>query len=145
MLKGTSVQGQPIDAAALKGKTVLVTFWATWATPAKRDLPDLAKLYQKYNAKGFEVIGVALDNDKADLDDFLKANPLPWPENLRAGRHGEPAGHRVRCDLFATMILAGPDGKVVNRNLRSASDVEALLDKTLGAKPPGVAALGNAN
>ncbi|WP_435017478.1 redoxin domain-containing protein [Tundrisphaera sp. TA3] len=144
-LKGTSLQGQTIDAAQLKGKTVLVTFWATWASPAKRDLPELAKAYQKYGPKGFEVIGVALDNDKADLDEFLKASPLPWPEIFEPGGMESRLATEFGVISLPTMILVGPDGKVVDRNLRTAADVESQLDKLFGGKPAGVATLGTAN
>ncbi len=125
-------KGKPIDAAAYRGKTLLVTFWATWATPAKRDLPDLAKLYAKYNAKGFEVVAVNLDNEKADLDAFLKATPLPWPEIFEPGGMESRLATDFGIISLPTMFLVDPDGKVSNRNLRTAAEVEILLDKTYG-------------
>ena len=138
VLKGTDLKGKSIDVAAYSGKTLLITFWATWATPAKRDLPDLAKLYAKYNAKGFEVIAVNLDNEKADLDAYLKTSPSPWPEIF------EPGGMECRLATeygiisLPTMFLVDADGKVSNRNLRTAAEVEMLLDKTY-SRSEGVA------
>ena len=132
VLKAEDLKGQTIDASAYRGKTLLVTFWATWAEPAKRDLPDLAKLYAKYNAKGFEVVSVNLDNDKDELDAFLKANPQPWPQVF------EPGGmeNRLATDFgiisLPTMFMVDTEGKVSKRDLRTASEVEILLDKTLG-------------
>ena len=57
---------------------LLIVFWATWASPVKNDLPELAKLYEKNRGKGFAVLGVNLDNERKDVDAFLKATPLPW-------------------------------------------------------------------
>ena len=131
-LKGTDLKGRAIDASAYRGKTLLVTFWATWATPAKRDLPDLAKLYAKFNAKGFEVVAINLDNDKADLDAFLKSTPLPWPEVFEPGGMESRLATDYGIISLPTMFLVDPDGKVSNRNLRTASEVEILLDKTYG-------------
>jgi thiol-disulfide isomerase/thioredoxin len=140
-LKGVDLRGQSVDASQYRGKTLLVTFWATWATAAKRDLPDLAKLHAKYKAKGFEIVGVSFDNEKAELDAFLQANPLPWAEVF------EPGGMESRLAIefgvisLPTMILVDPDGKVINRNIRTAAELEILLDKTLAGK----VALGSRN
>ena len=138
VLKAEDLKGQTIDASAYRGKTLLVTFWATWAEPFKRDLPELAKLYARYNAKGFEVVSINLDNDKNELDAFLKANPQPWSQVF------EPGGmeNRLATDFgiisLPTMFLIDAEGKVSRRDLRTASEVEILLDKTFG-KPEGVA------
>ncbi len=139
-LRGPGLKGESIDAARYKGKTLLVTFWASWADPVRRDLPELLKLYQKYKGKDFEILGVNLDNERTDLDAFLKEYSLPWSQIF------EPGGiekSRFAADYgiiaLPTMILADPQGKVVNRNIRSAAELERQLEKVLGAKPPGVA------
>ena len=139
VMKGVDIRGQSADAAQYRGKTLLVSFWATWAVPAKRDLPDLAKLYAKYNAKGFEVLAVNLDNDRADLEAFLKATPLPWAEIFEAGGMESRLATEFGVISLPTMILVDPDGKVINRSLRTASELEVLLDKTMAAKSAGVA------
>ena len=133
-LKGTDLRGQTVDASQYRGKTLLVTFWATWAGPAKRDMPELAKLQAKYKAKGFEVLGVNLDNEKADLDAYLQANPIPWPELHEAGGMESRLAVEFGIISLPTMILVDPDGKVVNRSLRTAAELEVLLDKTLAGK-----------
>jgi len=139
-LKGTGADGSTVDTAALSGKTVLVVFWASWGGQSvRRELPDLVKLAEKNRDKGFEVVGVCLDNDKADLEAFQKEHALPWPQVF------EPNGIDGRLAVeygiisLPTMFLVDAQGKVVNRNLRSASEVERQLEKTLAAKPAGVA------
>ena len=136
--KATDLQGRAIDAAAYRGKTLLVTFWATWAREAKRDLPDLAKLYAKHHSKGFEVVAISLDNDKEELDNFLKSISLPWPEVFEPGGLESRLAAEFGIISLPTMFLVDPDGKVSNRTLRTASEVEIQLDKTFG-KTEGVA------
>jgi thiol-disulfide isomerase/thioredoxin len=130
-LKGVDLKGQTLDTAQYRGKTLLVTFWATMAGPAKRDLPELVKLHAKYKAKGFEVISVNLDNDKADLDAFLQASPLPWPQIFEPGGLDSRPAVEFGIISLPTMILVDTEGKVSNRNLRSSAELEILLDKTL--------------
>ncbi len=133
-LKATDLRGQAVDAAQYRGKTLLVTFWATMAGPAKRDLPELAKLYSKYKSKGFEVISVNLDNDKADLEAYLQTMPLPWAQVFEPGGLDSRLAVEFGIISLPTMILVEPDGKVSNRNLRTAGELEALLDRTLAGK-----------
>jgi thiol-disulfide isomerase/thioredoxin len=138
-LNGPGLRGEALDASKYRGKTVLVTFWASWADPVRRDMPELLKLYQKYHGKDFEIIGVDLDNERADLDAFLKENPLPWPQIFEPGGI-EKSRFATEYGIIAlpTMVLVDAQGKVVNRNIRSAAELERQLEKTLGAKP-GVA------
>ena len=134
VLKGMDLRGNMVDLAQYRGKTVLVTFWATWANPAKRDIPELAKLATKYKAKGFEVVAVNLDNDKADLDAFLQTNSLTWPQIFEPGGMENRLASEFGIISLPTMFLVDPDGKVLNRSLRSAAELEVLLDKSLTGK-----------
>jgi thiol-disulfide isomerase/thioredoxin len=139
-LRGTNLQGQEIDAAQFKGKTLLVTFWASWADPVRRDLPELVKLYQKYRGKDFAIVGVNLDNERNDLDAFLKEHPLPWPQIFEPGGI-ERSRYATEYGIIAlpTMVLVESSGKVVNRNIRTAAELERQLEKVLVGKQPGVA------
>jgi thiol-disulfide isomerase/thioredoxin len=139
-LRGPGIHGQPIDTARFKGKTLLVTFWASWADPVRRDLPELVKLYQKYHARDFEIVGVNLDNDRAELDAFLKESPLPWPQIFEPGGI-EKSRYATEYGIIAlpTMVLVDSSGKVVNRNIRTSAELERQLDKVMNVKQTGVA------
>ncbi|HMB08532.1 MAG TPA: thioredoxin-like domain-containing protein, partial [Isosphaeraceae bacterium] len=138
-LKGPGLRNESIDVAQLHGKTVLVAFWASWAEPVKRDLPELLKVAQKYRAQGFEIVGVSLDNDRADLDQFLRENPLPWPQVFEPGGMESRLATEFGIISLPTMILVDAQGKVVNRNIRTAAELDRQLEKVLANKQPGVA------
>jgi thiol-disulfide isomerase/thioredoxin len=139
-LRGKGLNNQEVDAARYKGKTLLVTFWASWADPVRRDLPELLKVYQKYHGKDFEILGVDLDNERADLDAFLKDNALPWPQVFEPGGI-EKSRFATEYGIIAlpTMVLVDAQGKVVNRSLRTAAELDRQLENLLGGKQPGVA------
>ena len=85
-IKGTSLQGETVDTSQSRGKSVLVVFWASWGGQSvRRELPDLVKLYGKYQGKGLEIVGVSLDNERGDLEAYLKEQPMAWPQIFEAG------------------------------------------------------------
>lgn len=142
-IQGTGADGSPVDTAAFAGKPVLVVFWASWGgQTVSRELPDIAKIAEKNAAKGLQVVGVCLDNDKAQLEAFQKEHNLPWPQVF------EPNGIDGRLAVeygiisLPTIFLVDAQGKVVNRNLRSANEVERQLDKVLSAAKPASVAVG---
>jgi hypothetical protein len=142
-LRGPTLDGKELDISRYKGKTLLVTFWASWASRSetvRRDIPEMVKLYQKYRDRGFEVVGVGLDAERADLDAFLKETPLPWPQVFEPGGM-EKSRFATEFGIISlpTMVLVDPQGKVVNRSIRTAAELERQLEKVLAGKSGGVA------
>src|SRR5262249_13369511 len=129
-----------VDTSLSRGKAVLVIFWASWGGQSvRRELPDLVKLQEKFKSKGLDVVGVSLDNDRAELDAFLKEQPLPWPQIFEPGGIDSRLATEYGIISLPTIFLIDGQGKVVNRSLRTASEVERQLDKLLAQKQPGVA------
>jgi len=73
------VSGKEIALEKYSGKVVLLDFWATWCAPCVADMPELHALYDEYNTRGFEIIGISLDKDKALLEKFLLEKSIAWP------------------------------------------------------------------
>ena len=68
-----------ISLESLRGKVVLINFWATWCGPCRLEIPDLNALYQTYNEKGFEILGISTDDSKAQLIKFINAYNIFYP------------------------------------------------------------------
>jgi peroxiredoxin len=128
-LAGATVDGKPIAASGYKGKTLLVIFWSSSADVFRKELPDLNGIYAKNHAKGLEVLGVNLDEQKESLAAFLKDNPLPWNQIHEPG--GMDGKLAVDFGILAqpTMFLVDPSGKVVSAGVKSPAELEKHLEK----------------
>jgi len=140
VLKGTGLKNEEIDSTRYQGKPLLVAFWATWVPEAvKRDVPELIKVYQKYHPGGFQIIGVSLDSERSDLEAFLKETTLPWPQIFEPGGMDSRLASEYGIISLPTMILVDAQGKVVNRSIRTAAELDRQLEKLAAGSPPGVA------
>jgi peroxiredoxin len=75
----TDLSGKKVDLASLKGKVVIVDFWASWCAPCAEELPQLEKLHKKYKDRGLVVVGVSVDEEAENLTGFLKKVKLSFP------------------------------------------------------------------
>jgi thiol-disulfide isomerase/thioredoxin len=133
-LKVKLTDEKALDIADLKGKVVLVDFWATWCPPCKKDLPMLKKLYAELKDKGFEIVGVdCFEKDPAAFKTFIEQEKIAWPQVAKEdgktvaqdygvvnlprtvvlGKKGEIAALDLRGDELAAAIRAVIDGKPV--------------------------------
>ena len=81
----TSIDGKTYTLAGLKGRVVLLNFWATWCPPCRKEMPDMEKLYRELESKGLTVLAVS-DEDRETVTKFLEKNPYTFPVLLDAGR-----------------------------------------------------------
>jgi peroxiredoxin len=113
--------GKPLSLANYKGKVVLVDFWATWCPPCVRELPNTLKVYQKYHDQGFEVIGVSLDDDQTQLEKFLKANSMMWPQYFDGKGRDNKLAIKYGADAPPNFYLLDREGKIIGKD--TVSDV----------------------
>ena len=129
-LRGPALGRGKIDLARLKGKLVLVQFWATWCGPCKQDMTLLKELHAKNKRRGFEVIGVCLDDDPEEAKQFLATAKLPWPHLYEPGGLNSRPANELGVMTLPLMMLVGQDGKVANRSIHAA-EVDAEIQRRL--------------
>ena len=128
-IKGTLLDGSPFDPASLAGKVVLVDFWATWCGPCVAEIPNMLEQYEKYHDKGFEVVGISLDEDQDALVKFVADRKIPWPilfEKPGADGGGNPLATHYGITGIPQLILIGRDGNVITLNARGPKLAEEL-------------------
>jgi len=118
----STIDGKEIDLASLRGKVVLLDFWATWCMPCVEALPKMKALYAKYHGKGLEIIGVSLDDSKDKLVEFVKARKVAWPQCFDGKGGASPLAAKFEVSVVPTLILLDRTGRIAHR-------VEGLSDK----------------
>ena len=112
--------GKVIELAKLKGKVVLLNFWATWCPPCRAEIPDFIEIYNSYKSKGFEIIGIALDEEGwSKVTPYIKEAKINYPVVIGTGKEIKQYGG----------IEAIPTSFIVDKNGFIAGKQVGLLSK----------------
>lgn len=112
------VDGKPIALSSFRGKYLLVDFWASWCGPCRQENPNVVKAYQTYKDKGFDILGVSLDQKKDDWVAAIAKDKLTWTQ-VGDMKYWENAAARLyNIQAIPTNLLLDPQGKIVAKNLR---------------------------
>ncbi len=137
-LTGKLLDGTELDWNAYRGKVVLVDFWATWCGPCRAEVPNVLENYLKYHDKGFDVVGVSLDEKRSDAEDYVKQTNIPWPSLFDGAEDASgwqsPMAVKYAITGIPTAILVDQEGNVVSMQARGPR-LGALLEKLLGKAP----------
>jgi thiol-disulfide isomerase/thioredoxin len=109
--RGVSLEGKAYSLDELKGKPVLLDFWASWCGPCIRSMPTLEKLHQDYAAKGLVILGIDVGESRETVEKFLKTRNIPYPI-IMGDEAGIPAAYGV--SVFPTFVMIAPDGRIVS-------------------------------
>ena len=121
-----SVSGDTIRLSSLKGKVVLLDFWASWCGPCRVSNRNLAKLYSKYKDKGFEILGVSLDDEKAKWKNAIKQDKIKWLQVNEGGGWEAKTALTWNISAIPTSYLIDKDGKLLSMDLEGKELEKAL-------------------
>jgi peroxiredoxin len=124
------LDGKKITLADYKGKVVLLDFWATWCMPCKVEMPNVIRIHKKFNKKGFEIIGISLDNDKAAVEKYIKDNEMIWPQFFDGKGWRNTVAEQYRVRSIPSTYLIDKQGKIRFRSLRG-KELETAVEKLL--------------
>lgn len=124
------VEGNPLSIGKYKGKVVLIDFWATWCAPCVGELPNVIKAYEKNHDKGFEIIGISLDQDAQKLKNFTKDRNMPWQQFCDGKGWENKLAQKYGVQSIPATFLLDVDGKIIGRNFRG-EDLDQALSKAL--------------
>lgn len=128
----TTLEGRTIALADLRGKVVLVNFWATSCPGCIKEMPGMVETYRQYKDRGFEIVAVAMSYDPPSyVANFVQTRQLPFPVALDVdGGHARAFGN---VQLTPTSFLIGKDGSILEQKLGELDFVKlkAVLDKEL--------------
>ena len=120
-------EGKIMKLSDLRGKVVLLDFWAAWCRPCRQENPNVVAAYKKYRDKGFEVYSVSLDRDKASWVKAIEADGLIWPNHVSDLGYWQSKGAKIYgVSSIPATFLIGKDGRIIAKNLRGA-----VLENTL--------------
>ncbi|MDB5342295.1 MAG: Redoxin domain protein [Schlesneria sp.] len=116
---GRTIDDRDFELKSLQGKVVLIDFWATWCGHCMDELPHLKRNYQTYHDRGFEIVGISVDDDREALQKFLKKQKIPWTtlHDEEAGAE-HPAATHYGIAAYPTSFLLDRTGRVVATDLR---------------------------
>ena len=128
-LRFTAVDETPVDIASMRGKVVLVDFWATWCGPCRAEVPTVVAAYNKLHDKGFEIVGISLDHDLKSLLNYTAANGMTWPQYFDGKGWNNGISSEFGIQSIPTMWLVNKNGYVVSTDGRN--DLEGQVEKLL--------------
>lgn len=121
--------GKTLSLSDLKGKYVLIDFWASWCGPCKSEMPNVVKMYNQYQAKGFTVLSVSLDDNPDKWKAAIKSWGMNWPNHvsdLKGWNSSLPQTYQF--DGIPYTVLVNPEGKVIGTNLRGEKLAKKLAE-----------------
>ena len=113
-----SPDGKEIALSSLKGKLVLIDFWASWCGPCRKEMPNVIKIYSKFKNKGFEIYGVSLDQDKEKWMEAITKDGINWPQVSDLKYWDNVAARIYNVQGIPYTVLIDKDGKIIAKNLR---------------------------
>jgi thiol-disulfide isomerase/thioredoxin len=121
------VNGKPISLSSLKGKVVLIDFWASWCGPCRKENPNVVKLYEKYKDAGFTILSVSLDDNKVSWMTAIEKDKLVWPNHVSdLKKRSNEVARLYQVSGIPFTVLVDKEGNIIDTKLRGVELERAL-------------------
>lgn len=125
--------GNPVSLSSLKGKVLLVDFWAAWCGPCRAENPNVVKAWKTYNKKGFDVLGVSFDTNRDKWIKAIKDDKLTWTQVSDLKGWGNAAGKLYAINSIPANVLLDKNQKIIAADLRG-EELLKKLEELLGTE-----------
>ncbi|MEO8589035.1 MAG: TlpA disulfide reductase family protein [Flavobacteriales bacterium] len=130
-IRQNTPEGGTFALSELRGKVVLIDFWASWCRPCRMENPNVKRVYEKYHNKGFEILGVSLDRAQDAWVAAIQQDGLPWKHVSDLGYWNNAAAQEYGVSSIPFTVLVDREGKIIDKGLRS-EQLEGKLAELLG-------------
>jgi thiol-disulfide isomerase/thioredoxin len=128
-LQFTAVDGRQVDVSKLKGKVVMLDFWATWCGPCVGEVPNVKAAYDELHSQGFEIVGISLDKEKDRLTKFVADHNMAWPQYFDGQYWQNKYAEKFGIHSVPSMWLIDKKGNL--RDLNGRDDLSGKVKKLL--------------